>query len=67
MLYEVITEVTIEIFNIIGERVARFDEGFRDPGRHYLVWDARGLPGGVYFYRLKAASFVVSKKMILLK
>ncbi len=60
-------EVTIEIFNIIGERVARFDEGFRDPGRHYLVWDARGLPGGVYFYRLKAASFVVSKKMILLK
>ncbi len=36
-------------------------------GTYELTWNAEGLPSGVYFYQLKAGSFVETKKMILLK
>jgi len=32
-----------------------------------LNWNAANLTSGVYFYRLKAGSFVQTRKMILLK
>jgi len=36
-------------------------------GTYDLTWNAEQLPSGVYFYQLKAGSFVETKKMILLK
>jgi len=32
-----------------------------------VIWNAKGLPNGVYFYRLQTGDFVKTKKMILLK
>jgi len=31
------------------------------------VWNARGLAGGVYFYRLQAGDLVQTKKLIVAK
>jgi len=36
-------------------------------GIYELNWNAAILTSGVYFYRLKAGSFVQTRKMILLK
>lgn len=34
-------------------------------GMRGVVWDARGLPSGVYFCTLRAGSFVATRKMTL--
>ena len=42
-------------------------EGTFGPGLYTFGWDAVDHPSGVYFYRLEAAGFVETKKMIMLK
>lgn len=64
--------VRLEIINILGQRVTILTDRGYDAGYHDLVWDGTAADGnrvasGVYFYRLRAGSFVASKKMLLLK
>ncbi len=59
--------VTIEIYNIIGRRVATIYEGFQDAGEHSVVWDASAFPSGVYFARLEAGGQSENIKLVLLK
>lgn len=58
---------TVEIFNIIGERVAVLAGQQFSAGIHQLQFDARALTSGVYFYRLQAGEFAQTRKMILLR
>ena len=60
-------EVAIRIYDIRGRKVAEFSPGHQEPGRHEIIWQAEDMPSGVYFYRLNADGFTVSRKMILLK
>jgi len=65
------TEWRLEIFNITGSLVREY-RGSSETGVVTVEWDGRstdGLPvaSGVYLYRLEAANFSDSKKMILLK
>jgi hypothetical protein len=60
--------VTLEVFDVAGRRVtAVLDRRHYEIGRHRVVFDARGLQSGVYFYRLQAGSFTSARKMLLLK
>lgn len=64
-------DVTIDIFDVTGRRVARLKEGERAPGPHTALWNGRNgsgrpLASGVYFYRL-VGSGVGVKKMILVR
>jgi|GEM_PF-3161277 len=61
------TEVILEVFNVLGEKVETLIEGPLDAGTHTIVWNASEFPSGVYFYRLKTAGFQKTKKMLLLK
>ncbi len=42
------SRVTLKIFNILGEEVARIYSGTRDPGTYEAIWNASGRPAGVY-------------------
>ncbi len=59
--------ITIEICNIVGQRVATLFEGIQQAGEHTLTWDASGFPSGVYFARLEAGKDSESIKVVLLK
>ena len=59
--------VTIEIYNIVGQRVATIYEGFQDAGEHSIHWDSSAFPSGVYFARLEAGGQSQTVKMMLLK
>jgi len=59
--------VTLEIYNILGQRVAILVDGFRKVGQHTVTWDASGQSSGIYFYRLQAGELVETKKTMLLK
>ena len=61
------SDVTLLIYNILGEEIRRFSEAGMQPGFHEIVWDASDAASGVYLYRLQAGDFVETKKMLLLK
>jgi len=60
-------EVSLKIFNLLGEEVATLVSGLKDAGTHTVQWDATGHPSGVYFYRLRAGEFIETKKLILMR
>lgn len=70
-----LSDVTLKIFNSIGEEVSVLVNKELSPGDYNIQWKAEGVNSGVYFYQLKAnnpstnsgQSFVETKKMILLK
>jgi hypothetical protein len=60
-------EVRLEIFDIGGGRAALLVDRRQGPGEYAVSWDAGGVPGGVYFYRLSSGGGSVTRKMLLLK
>jgi hypothetical protein len=44
--------VQIEIFNSIGQRVARIVDDIQEAGYHEASWRAAASPSGVYFYNI---------------
>ncbi len=60
-------EVTLEVFNIQGQRVATLVSGFKTAGSHTLSFDASHLASGVYTYRLISKNSIKVKKMMLIK
>jgi hypothetical protein len=59
--------VNLIVYDILGNEVATLVNEEKSAGGYEVVFDARALPSGVYFYTLRAGSFIASKKMILLK
>ena len=58
---------TLEIYNVLGQTVERLHGGVLPAGDHKFSWDASKYPSGVYFYRLKSAFGIQTKRMILVK
>jgi hypothetical protein len=64
--------VQIDIYDLGGRKLKTIHSGEMEAGSHSLLWDGRNESGdlvgsGIYFYRLKAESGVIVKKMTLLK
>lgn len=59
--------VSLEIYNILGEKVAVLQDGLRQAGYHQITWDAKDMPSGVYFAKLNADKKAQTIKMVVLK
>ncbi|MBK9099102.1 MAG: agmatine deiminase family protein [bacterium] len=59
--------VFLKVYDILGNEVATLVNEERPAGTYEVNFDAAELPSGVYFYQLKANSFIETKKMLLLK
>jgi predicted esterase len=59
--------VTLVMYNILGQRVVTLAEGEREAGYHEVRFEASGLASGVYLYRLRAGTFVQTKKLSLVR
>jgi len=66
-------QVTIEVFNVVGEQIAKVIDGEQDAGLHQVEFDGANLSSGAYFYKVdfraldSHTSHVSINKMILLK
>jgi hypothetical protein len=66
------SDVTMLIYNTLGQKVKTLVNENMPIGKHTVVWDGRNdagqmLPTGMYFYTLKAGSTSLTKKMLLVK
>jgi len=59
--------VRLEVYNILGQKVASLVDGEQKAGFKTVRWDAGSFSSGIYFYRLKAGGFVETKKMVLIR
>ncbi|MEK7248779.1 MAG: T9SS type A sorting domain-containing protein [Bacteroidota bacterium] len=61
------SSVKLQVFDLLGRRIATLIDGQRDAGNHSVVWDANKLSGGIYIYELTGDGFVARKKSLLLR
>ncbi|MBI5216761.1 MAG: T9SS type A sorting domain-containing protein [Ignavibacteriae bacterium] len=59
--------VTLKVYNVLGEEVAKLADGLQVSGFRFIEWDASGLSSGMYMYRMTAGKFQQTRKLILLK
>jgi hypothetical protein len=65
-----VSDLKLEIYNLLGQKVVTLFEGKKPAGYHKYVWDAYNYSSGFYIYRFSARGKKESeliKKMILLK
>jgi hypothetical protein len=65
-------QVTLTIYNILGQKVKTVVEGYQRAGSRIVNWDGKDekekdLASGIYFYQLKAGDLTQTKRMTLLK
>jgi hypothetical protein len=60
-------EVTLTIYNALGQEVEKLVDGVREPGTYSVTWDASHLASGVYYYRLVAGDFEATRKLLLIR
>jgi hypothetical protein len=59
--------VTVEVFNLAGQRVAGLVDGWMEAGEHSVQFAADNLPSGIYVVRMNVGAEVLSTKITLLK
>lgn len=59
--------VKLEVYDILGRRVATLIDGVLEAGRQAVEFDAHSLPSGVYLYRIVAAGFAETRRMVLIR
>ena len=59
--------VEINIYNLLGQKVAVLVSEEQRTGYYHVEWDATGFSSGIYFYTIKSGDFYAVRKMILMQ
>jgi len=59
-------DISLKIYNVIGQEVRTLVDHKLEAGEHKIVWNAGGIPSGVYYYRLSTGDQSRTKRTILL-
>lgn len=59
--------VNLEVYDILGNVVTTFSNGFMKAGTYNAEFNGANLASGVYLYKLTAGNFTETKKMMLVK
>ncbi|TND09202.1 MAG: 5'-nucleotidase domain-containing protein [Bacteroidetes bacterium] len=58
------SEVTIEVYDMLGKKVASLLNDKVSAGQHTVDWNSPAVPSGLYFLQVKAGDFVINKKIL---
>ena len=66
------TPVTLEVYNMKGQKVKTLVNDSKAAGNHTVVWTGvddnnRAVASGVYFFKMSAGKYSSTKKMIMMK
>ena len=59
--------VTLDVYNILGQKVTTLFNGYKDAGNYSVRWNASGQVNGIYLTIMKAGGIVKTEKMLMLK
>ena len=59
--------VSVQVYNIMGQVVATLASGHMDASTYTLTWDASNASSGMYFVKAEAAGSVTTQKLVLMK
>ncbi|NUN08719.1 MAG: T9SS type A sorting domain-containing protein [Ignavibacteriaceae bacterium] len=59
--------IKVEVFDILGSRVAELFNGYSNPGNYKIIFDASAYTSGMYIVRLSGVDVTLTKKILLLK
>jgi hypothetical protein len=57
--------VILKIYNLSGQQIEMLVNGFQTVGEHKITWQPKGLPSGIYFYKLQVGEYSKTKELIL--
>ncbi|HEY9165329.1 MAG TPA: T9SS type A sorting domain-containing protein [Candidatus Kryptonia bacterium] len=63
----VVSNVRLEIYDVLGKKIATLVSERQAAGEHSVEFDARKLPSGVYFYSIETGDYRQTRKLLLLK
>ncbi|MDZ7330669.1 MAG: T9SS type A sorting domain-containing protein [candidate division KSB1 bacterium] len=68
----VATDVKLEIYNFLGQRIRTLVDQFQQLGSYSIIWDGtddfnQSVSSGVYLYQLKTKNFIKTNKLIVLR
>jgi hypothetical protein len=61
------SSVKLEVYNLLGSKVATLANGEQQAGYKSVAWDASEVSSGVYFYKLSAGDYTATRRMMLVK
>ncbi len=61
------TYVKLKVYDILGSEIATLVNEDKPAGEYEVIFNATGLPNGIYVYRLTAGNNTLAKKLVLLK
>ena len=59
--------VHLVVYDILGDKIAQLVNEQKPSGNYEVEFEASNIASGVYVYRLQAAEFTETKKMVLLR
>jgi hypothetical protein len=61
------SRVSLEVFNTLGQQVARLAQGEEEAGFHEVRFGGRDFSSGVYYYRLRAGDVCQTRRLVLVR
>ena len=59
--------VTLKIFDCLGKEIETLVNEFQFAGLHNIKFEGFKLTSGIYFYQLRMAEFISTKKMVVIQ
>ena len=60
-------QVTLKVYDVLGNEIVTMVNEEKQPGTYEVEFNGTNLTSGIYFYQLKAGSFIKTRKMLLIK
>jgi hypothetical protein len=61
------SDVNIEIFNVVGQKVATIVSQLKQAGYHDVTWHASDIPSGIYLCKIQMADIFETRRLVLMK
>lgn len=61
------SNVTVTTYNLLGQKIAKIFDGWKDAGIHHVQLDMSHLSSGMYLYQVHTSEGIITKRMMLIR